>query len=161
MSAATECPLDSWEDYRNAVLDLLAGARTNLVVFDPTLEETGLESPRGVELLVALAKRSSREDAIRVLVRDTAFIERDCPRLQRVFADFSHRITLRALTPDQQIPDNTFTIADNVNLALLFHFASPRGRVNLDDGLAADPLAQFETLWEFSGPGPNYVSLGL
>jgi hypothetical protein len=157
-----ERPIDSWADYRDAVLEVLESAGTFFVLFDSDFSTTGLESPRGIDSLVALARRTSRIGAIRLLVRNPTRIESDCPRLLRTLADFSHCLSIKALAPGQNSPDTAFAIADDRNLVLRFHFERPQGRLDLAAGTAtAEPLDQFDTLWENAAGGPAIRTLGL
>ncbi|MDR0715839.1 MAG: hypothetical protein LBF50_00265 [Azoarcus sp.] len=151
-------PLDTWSDYRDAVAGLLADTQTHFVVFDPDLAETGLESPQCAASLAALVRRASPGDAIRFLLRDPSHLERDCPRLMRILADFSHRFTVRVLRPEQieRVPESAFVIADGDNVVLRFHHAFPRGRVSRGDSpAAAELLALFETFWLEAEQGPT------
>ncbi|MDR2032488.1 MAG: hypothetical protein LBP86_09640 [Azoarcus sp.] len=151
-------PLDTWSGYRDAVAELLAEARTHVIVFDPDLAETGLESPPCTASLAALVRRELPKDAIRFLLRDPSHLERDCPRLMRILADFGHRFAVRRLRPEQieHAPESAFVIADGESVVLRFHHASPRGRVNRggDPGVA-ELLTLFETLWLEAEQGPT------
>ncbi|MDR2260107.1 MAG: hypothetical protein LBE06_04065 [Azoarcus sp.] len=151
-------PLATWSDYRDAVAGLLADTQTRLTVFDPDLAETGLESPQCAASLAVLVGRDPPGEAIRFLLRDPSHLERDCPRLMRILADFSHRFTVRVLRPEQieRAPESAFIIADSDNVALRFHHAFPRGRVNRGDSAAAAELsALFETFWLEAEQGPT------
>jgi hypothetical protein len=164
MSDATpaERQIESWAAYHEAVFEVLESAASTFSLFDHDFSETGLESIQGADALVTLARRTSRLAAIRLLVRDSVYIERNCARLMRVLTDFAPRIEIKVLTPEQNAPDTAFAIADDKNLALRFHFERPRGRVNLDDGIAvAEQLDQFKILWENAANGPAARALGL
>ncbi|GHU15132.1 hypothetical protein AGMMS50225_28160 [Betaproteobacteria bacterium] len=154
--------IESWADYHAAVLEVLERATHTFFLFDHDFSETGLESIQGAEVLVALARRTSQAVAIRLLVRDATYIERNCARLMHVLTDFAPRIAIKVLTPEQNAPDTAFVIADDKNLALRFHFERPRGRVNLDNGvIAAEPFDQFKILWASAANGPAARALGL
>jgi hypothetical protein len=158
----TERLIESWAAYHEAVLEVLERATATFFLFDHDFSETGLESTQGADALVALARRTSQSAAIRLLVRDSTYIERNCARLMRVLTDFAPRIAIKVLTPEQNAPDTAFVIADDKNLAVRFHFERPRGRVNLDNGIAvAEPLDQFKILWANAANGPAARALGL
>ncbi len=153
---------DTFDAYRAAVRDAIAAARRSVTVFDHDLAETGIESAAVVEALVALARAASRADAIRILVRDPAYVENRCPRLRRLAAQFGHRLQFRVTGEGLELPDGCFVVVDDIVLVRRFHADRARG------ALARPPspeparyAAQFETLWIGSNEGPALSVLGL
>ncbi|PKO56318.1 MAG: hypothetical protein CVU28_03375 [Betaproteobacteria bacterium HGW-Betaproteobacteria-21] len=162
MNDAGEHPIDSWSEYRTAVLETIARAGSTLRIFDPDLSQTGLESIAGVDHLGALLQRSVQAEAIRILVRDPAFLERDCPRLMALLTRFGHRIAIRIASESLAMPESAFLIADGAHLVIRFHHERPRGKRCIEDGHAASERdAQFETLWESARTGPSGAPIGL
>lgn len=152
---------DNWADYRAAVLQLLASVESSLCIYDPDLSATGLSSLAGVRALQDLALRSSRHDAVRILLKDAGPLEREQPRLVNLVATYGHRI-LAKLAPAEPLPKQAFMIADGKRLLLRFQEDMARGRCELDARNApARHIAQFETIWMRSQPGPTGTPLGL
>jgi len=152
---------DSWTDYRAAVLQFLSATESGLCIYDPDLATAGLHSPASVQALQDIALRSSRNDAIRILLKDAGPLEREQPRLLNLIATYGHRIIVR-LAPADSLPEETFMIADGKRLLQRFHEDRARGRCALgEDDAPARHIAQFETIWMHSQPGPTGTPLGL
>lgn len=162
MNDAAERPIDTWSGYRTAVLEVIAQAGSTLRIFDPDLSQTGLESIAGVDHLGALLRRSVQAEAIRILVRDPGFLERDCPRLMALLARYGHRIAIRIASESLAMPESAFLIADGAHVVIRFHHERPRGKCSIEDARAVSERdAQFETLWENSRTGPSGAPIGL
>lgn len=162
MNEAVETPIDSWTDYRSAALELIGRAESTVLLLDPDLSQTGLEGSAGIEQLIAFLRRSVHAGAIRILLRDAAHLERNCPRLLDLLARFGHRIAIRIMGASQSLPEAAFMIADSRHLLIRFHHEQARGKLFTDAPQAtADRSAQFETLWIDAEIGPSGVVLGL
>lgn len=148
--------------YSLLALELCGSAREELVIYDHDFEMTCLESRAGNAALEALCVRSRMGHGIRILVRSPRFIERDCPRLQRLLQQFEHRIIVKMVRKGEASSDQPFIVDDNANYALRFHHDGPRGKAQLGDSLVASRLiAHFETMWMNATNGPNGARLGL
>ncbi len=162
MTRPEERLFDSYTEYRAAVLEALGLARSGLRIFDPDLAETGLESMAGVEALQALARTSPHQDAIRILLRDPAYLEREAPRLLHFVGRFGHRVAVRVVAEGSQLGDQAFLVADDRHFLVRFHTDRPRGKFCADDGEAAAlAVAQFDTAWLAAQPGPSGAGLGI
>ncbi len=158
----TEHRFDTFEAYRVTVRDAIAAARRSVTVFDHDLAETGFESAAVIEALAALAHTASRTDAIRILVRDPAYIENRCPRLWRFAAQFAHRLQVRVTGEGLELPDSCFVLVDDAVLVRRFHADRARGAMKRSPSPeTARYAAQFETLWIGSNDGPGLSVLGL
>lgn len=144
----TEQTFDSYGDYRAALFAAIGNARQTLIMFDPDLHETGLESPQGIALLERLCAQSTRRDAVRILVHTTGWIERECPRLTRLLAHHSHCTCVRTVDPGARSWSQPFLIADERHVVTRFHQDLPRGKIGTDGAGGLALLAtQFETFW--------------
>lgn len=149
-------------DYREIALELCGAARQELVIYDHDFEMTGLESRTGIAALEALCVRTRANHGIRVLVRTPRFIERDCPRLQRLLQQFGHRIVVKVVRKGEASSDQPFIVDDNSGYVLRFHHEAARGKAHGADSLTANRLiAQFDTMWMNATNGPNGARLGL
>lgn len=152
---------DSWAGYRAAALQLLGAAENSLCIYDPDLSTTGLSSLAGTRALQDLAVRSSQHDAVRILLKDAGPLQSEQPRLVNLLATYGHRIVVK-LAPAGPLPEEAFMIADGKRLLLRFHEDRARGRCALDeDDAPVRHIAQFETIWMHSQPGPIGTPLGL
>lgn len=157
-----ERTFDTFALYRDAVLELLERASHSIVLFDPDLAETGIESMRGIELLSGFCDRALRNDALRIAVHDAAFIKRDCPRLLNVVARYGHRMSVRVTTRQYHNWLQPYMVVDDLHVVTRFHHDQPRGKICHDAPEVAAPLLiRFEAMWEHTQPGPTGIPLGL
>ena len=162
MPDSQQTAIDSWTAYRAAVLSTICRAQSSLILLDPDLRETGLESSAGIEALSGLLQRSSHAPAIRFVLEDAGYLERECPRLLSLLARFGHKIHVRLIGESQPRPDAPFIIADASHLTCRFQRERPRGKQCIDCAAEISAQnAQFETLWISALPGPSGVALGL
>ncbi|AWI73949.1 hypothetical protein CEW83_00860 [Parazoarcus communis] len=153
---------DTWSDFRGALLELVGRAQSTLLLSDPDLGETGFESSAGIEALTAFLQRSAQPLAIRILLKDAAYLEQRCPRLLGLLSRFSQRMMVRVASDVRAVPDAPFAIADGKHLVTRFHHERARGKHCTDDPQSTSVhIAQFETLWASGETGPNGVQLGL
>lgn len=154
--------LAEFGDYSLLALELCESARQELVIYEHDFEMSGLESRAGNAALEALCVKSRANHGIRILVRSPRFIERDCPRLQRLLQQFGHRIIVKVVRKGDASSDQPFIVDDNANYVFRFHHDGPRGKAQRSDSLVASRLiAQFETMWMNATNGPNGARLGL
>lgn len=157
-----ERAFDTYALYREAVLELLEQAAHGIVLFDPDLGETGIESVRGIELLSGFCDRAIHADALRIVVHRADYIERDCPRLLNLVARYGHRMAIRVTTPQYHNWQQPYMVVDDVHLVTRFHHDQPRGKICYASAAIAAPLlTRFETMWLHAQPGPTGASLGL
>ncbi|MBR0565880.1 hypothetical protein J5J83_07115 [Azoarcus sp. L1K30] len=162
MAEPLERAIDSWAAYRSALIETVDRASSSLLIFDPDLAETGFEHPAGVDTLKQLLLRSAQLVAVRILLQDSGFLERQCARLLTLLGQYNQKIEIRLASDPRALPDAAFVVADGVHLVTRFHSARPRGKCCVDDARSTAPLiAQFETLWVSATPGPSGVQLGL
>lgn len=153
---------DTFEEYRTIVREAIAAAQRSVTVFDHDLAETGFESAAVIQALATLASAASRTDAIRILVRDPAYVENRCPRLWHFAGQFAHRLQVRITGEGLELPDGCFVLVDDMVIVRRFH--ADRARGSLARSPSPEPAryaAQFETLWTGSNEGPGLSVLGL
>lgn len=156
-------PIDSWTRYRRALLDALAQTHSGVRLLDPDLAATGLESAAGITALQEFLRRSAHPEAVRILLADTRFLDRDAPRLLHLREHFGHRIAIRRIAlRDQAAADAPFLLGDDHILVTRFHRDRPRGRYASADAPGCAPLAaQFETIWVSAENVQSGARLGL
>jgi hypothetical protein len=157
----TETRFDSYAGYRAAIADLVAGARSEIQIFDTDFSQTGLESIAGNEALAGFLGRD-RGNRIRIAVHSTEFLETRCPRLRRLFAVFNHVIAIRQTPDDLHDLKECFAIADDASLVVRFHSDHPRGKVVTGDPAEIEAWRRrFAAIWEPSEESIAVTRLGL
>lgn len=153
---------DTYARYREALLETLGRAAQNIVIFEPDLRNTGLESLEGIGVLESFCLRARVEESLRIAVHSASHIERDCPRLLNLASRFGHRMQIRITSSAFRSLEQPFAIADGVHLVSRFHPDNPRGKVCIDDAQSSFALlSQFESLWAAAQRGPSGIPLGI
>ena len=153
---------DTLTTFRSGILQLLGNAERGIRLYDHDLSETGLESLDAIRLMEALCQRASRAGAVRLLLRDSAYLQKSCPRLMGLLARWSHRLEVAVLRKAASGSNQPFATSDTNAYVLRFHHDSPRGRMGISDPMQCARLnAQFDTAWLSAQAGPSGTTLGL
>lgn len=162
MSKPLERRIDSFADYRDTMREVLARARRTIAIFDPDLAECRFEQRDNLALLESFCRDATREDALRIVVCSTDYLERECPRLAALLTRYRHRASVRVANEGPCGDIAPVAIVDGVHLLTRFHPDAPRGKLRTDDpASAAGPLLQFETLWLNGASRTIGASLGI
>lgn len=164
MSAPTVQEFDTYAAYRAALLEAIRRAEREVVLFDPDLGETGLESLEGAEALRHFLVRASGRECLRALLVDTGRLDSTSPRLLHLLGTYGHKSAVRVAPGDDplQTLDQPFAVIDRRDLVIRFHEDRPRGKVCFDDPSACAPyFAQFETIWINARPAQSGAVIGL
>lgn len=153
-------PIDSYSALREAALQVVAAARLRLDVFDADGRDLGLGMSDLVEKIeLFLAEPDAR---LRIVVHDTAHIERDCARLVQLLRFHSHQISIHRTLPEAATAHDTLIIADGKNLLRRYHTDYARGQVESEEEGQISPwLQRFDAVWEASEPAVSFTTLGL
>ena len=153
--------LGSLSEYRDGIHRLLPLADFAFDIFDPDLVSCGLETSDSISRLTEQFN-AHRHLAMRIVGHDPGYIEQHCPRLLTLCRLRSEQIHIRVSALHHRNWQQPFALVDGRHLLTRFHVDSPRGKLCLDDtALTAQYLAQFETLFQASTPGPNGAFLGI
>jgi len=153
--------LNSTADYTEALDSLIEIARHRLRIFDYNLEDGGYTSLRRYELLrtFLLANRSNR---LEIVLHDSDYLIRFCPRILNLFKQFSHAITIQETTPQAKSIYDPFAIADEACFLHRFHYDNPRALLALHDIEGSHVLIKrFEEIRAASTPAITATTLGL
>lgn len=164
MSSPTVQEFDTYAAYRAALLEAIRRAEREIVLFDPDLGETGLESQDGAEVLKHFLVRASGRECLRALLVDTGRLDRASPRLLHLLGTYGHKFAVRTAPGDDplQALHQPFAVIDRSHLVTRFHEDRPRGKACLDDPAACAPyFAQFETIWINAQPAQSGAVIGL
>lgn len=148
-------------EFQQAVLDTIAGAETELLMYDPTFADWQMNSTAVQEALLAFLQGHSRA-SIKMVIGDVNRINADYPRMARTLALQAHRIDVM-VTPDRYAQlDETMLIADRAH-ALRRPLASrTKGVVRrFDPDYVGAQRERFEELWNACSDRYSPTSLGL
>lgn len=152
---------DTFAAYLQALDEVLALGERELLVFDPDLKATELESPPRVERLAGLLGKR-RDNRVRIALHDPVHVERHCPRLTRIAARYAHNLEFRQTPEDLRHLRESFIVADNAHAVVRFHSDYARGKLLVDHANeAGDYVRRFEELWSLSMPVLAPTRLGL
>lgn len=160
MKTVETIAISSRGEFEEAVLAVLAGARRELVCYDPSLADWPLERRDASELLAAFIARDPAA-TLRLMVVDTGWLERFAPRMTSLRRRFDARILCRRV-PRELAPAEGVLIADGEQLLRRTHPDHHRARLMF----AADPrrdalVAKYRALWDESEPCLTSTTLGL
>jgi hypothetical protein len=164
MSGPIVQEFDTYAAYRAALLDAIGRAEREILIFDPDLGETGLESPHAAEALQRFLLHASGRDCLRAVLADTTRLDRNSPRLLRLLGSYGHKFAVRIVSHDDPLRalPQPFAIIDRRHLVTRFHEEHPRGKACFDDPATCAPFfAQFETIWIDAQPAQSGAVLGL
>lgn len=149
------------EEYREA-LDILIGiARQRLRIFDYNLEDGGYNTLQRFDLLRAFLLRN-RSNRLEIVLHDTDYLARFCPRILNLLKQFSHAVSIMETTPQAKGIYDPFAVADQAFYVHRFHYDSPHALLALNDmGSGKTLTKRFEEIKEASGPVRSATTLGL
>ncbi len=143
-------------------IDVLIGlARQSIRVFDVDLSGTGWNDAARAGKIVAFlkARRNARLD---IVVHDTGWIERSCPRLTRLLRYYGHAITILRTGEDAKHAMDPLIIVDDQHYLHRLHIAQARATLRIAEPDAAKPLIErFDAIWSSAEPGVSATVLGL
>ncbi len=153
--------LDTVAAQVDAIDALIGLARQSIRVFDVDLSGTGWNDAARAGKIVAFlkARRNARLD---IVVHDTGWIERSCPRLTRLQRYYGHAITILRTGEDAKRAMDPLIIVDDQHYLHRLHIAQARATLGIAEPDAAKPLVErFEAIWSSAEPGVSATVLGL
>jgi len=144
-----------------AIDELIALARHRIQVFDQDLSQTGWSSSARADRLAAFL-RGIRGRRLDIIVHDTRFLERACPRMLDLLRNYGHAMTVYQTGAEAKIATDPLLIVDGVHYLHRFHFERPRAALGVSQPEQTKPLAsRFEEIWATGEPGVTGTVLGL
>ena len=144
-----------------AIDELIALARHRIQVFDQDLSQTGWSSSARADRLAAFL-RGIRGRRLDIIVHDTRFLERACPRMLDLLRNYGHAMTVYQTGAEAKIATDPLLIVDGVHYLHRFHFERPRAAFGVSQPEQTKPLAsRFEEIWATGEPGVTGTVLGL
>ncbi|MFY9721701.1 MAG: hypothetical protein WCB21_05975 [Azonexus sp.] len=151
----------SWADYQSAIDHLLSLAAKRIWIYDEDLGMLHLETAERIEML----KRplaSTRQDCLRIALRNTAPLQQRQPLVQRLLAMHSHNSAAQQ-TPEQlnHLRDSMILV-DDVHALIRFDRDQPRSKLLIDEPEEVMPYRRrFEEIWAEGGIPVATTTLGL
>lgn len=153
--------VEGLRDYEQAIHTVISLARHTLRIFDFSLRDTGYNSIERMELLqhFFLASRANR---LTIVLHDTDYLTRECPRMMNLIRQFSHAINIYRTSDEARSVSDPFIIADEDHYLHRFHHDYPRALLALHDKEGARQLARrYNEILEASEPAVPPTTLGL
>lgn len=153
--------LSSAVDYIQALDTLIGIAQSRLRIFDHNLENGGYNTLRRYDLLRTFLL-SSRVNRLEIVLHDTDYLNRFCPRILTLCKQFSHAISIQETTSQAKNIFDPFMIADETSHIHRFHYDDPRALFALNDIKGSHGLIKrFEEIKAASVPAITSTTLGL
>src|SRR5215510_11581478 len=108
-----------------AIDELIGLAQRSIRVFDIDLSWMGWNESARAEMIVTFL-RASRNARLDIVVHDTGWIERSCPRLTRLLKYYGHLITIRRTGDDAKHAMDPLLIVDDQHYLHRLHGTRPR-----------------------------------
>lgn len=156
-----EVRLDTVSAQTAAIDELIGLAKHKLQVFDIDLSQTGWETATRADNLAAFLRRApaARFDLI---LHDTRWMQRSCPRLANLLRLYSSAITVYQTGAEARVAMDPLVIADGRHYLHRFHIDQPRATLVIENPQQAMPLVtRFEEIWATGEPGLAGTVLGL
>ena len=153
--------LEGLQEYEQAVDLVIQQARRNLRIFSYNLRGEGYNSLARIEALQNFLLMS-RTNRLTIVLHDTDYLTRECPRMMNLLRQFSHAISIYQTSDEARSISDPFIIADNDHCLHRFHYDHPRATLALNDKEGALELARrFNEIMETSEPAAPPTTLGL
>jgi hypothetical protein len=144
-----------------AIDELIGLAHRSIRVFDVDLSWMGWNESTRAEMIVTFL-RSSRNVRLDIVVHDTGWIERSCPRLTRLLKYYGHLITILRTGGDAKHAMDPLMIVDDLHYLHRLHITRPRAVLGVWQADEAKSLVErFEAIWSSAEPGLSATVLGL
>lgn len=149
------------KEYAEAIGEVIGQASRTLHIFDVDLSTGGYQSPERYEALRQFMARN-RNSTLTIVLHETTYLERFCPRLLNLLKLYSHRISILQTHEHGRAASDPFVIADEVHYVHRFHAEGARAKLSVEDPAGARMLEErFQQLLETSSVAVSATTLGL
>lgn len=153
--------IEALSDYDQAVDEIIRQATRSLKIFDINLRGAGYNSPARIELLQNFL-HLNRANRLTLILHDTSYLQRECPRLIGLLRLFSHSCSVYQTTEEAKSVSDPFIVADDTHYLHRFHHDYPRALLALNDPEGALDIARrFNEILNASEPSAPATTLGL
>ena len=153
--------LDGAREYEAGLNTLLEQAQHTVRIFDFSLSDGGYNSPRRF-VLVQRFLLASPANRLKIVLHETDYLLRFCPRMMMLIKQFSHAIEVNQTNPEARRTYDPFAITDRDCHVHRFHYEDSRAVLVLHDLAATEILnRRFDEIWDLSSPIAATTVLGL
>jgi len=153
--------LEGPREYEQALNTIIQQARHSLHIFDYNLRNEGYNSQERSELLQHFL-HLNRSNRLTIVLHDTGYLTRECPRMLNLIRLFGHAIDIYQTTDEARGVSDPFVIADSEHYLHRFHYDHPRAVLSLNDKEGALELVRrFNEIMAASEPAAPPTTLGL
>ena len=139
--------LDTVAAQTAAIDELIGRARASIRVFDVDLSETGWTSPARCDRLAAFLRRS-RHARLDIIVHDTRYLERSCPRLRNLQRLHTGAIAIFRAGAQARIAMDPIVLVDDRHYLHRFNYERPRAALGIDEPRGTQALKlRFDDIW--------------
>lgn len=152
---------DTNAGYQQAISRLLALPGRELRAFDPDGASLRLNDPGRIGELERFL-HASRTRRFYLVLHDTDYLTRQCPRLMSLLARFTHAVQIHRTQEQIRELQDAFLVLDTQHYVRRPVAAFYRGAVGLGDEAEAQVMRQrFAEIWEQSFPAVSSTTVGL
>ena len=146
---------------QEAIDRMLALPGRELRIFDPDLSSLRPNLPARVDAFLHFLK-ASRTRRIYIAVHDTDYLSRQAPRLLRLYARYSHAITIHRTHDGIRELKDSFMVLDSAHYVRRAVARYYRGAMGTQDLVEAYAMrTRFMEIWAASFPAPLLTTLGI
>ena len=152
---------DTKVGFQAAVDRLLEQLGRELRVFDPDLSGLGVNDPARIERIerFLLASRTHR---LYIVVHDTDYVTRQCPRMMALLSRLSHAIQINRTHDEIRELQDAFLVLDSAHYVRRPVASAFRGALGLGDETEGLTMRQrFMEIWAASFPAVSGTTVGL
>ncbi len=152
--------LDTRTAAREAFDEILGRAQRSLRLIDDRGEFYGFDRPRFATALQALLRRS-RDASITLVLHDSGFVERDCPRLVDLLRRHAPRLRILRSADSARHFSRGFVLADETVVLRRPHYDSALTFVDFDERAVAEAAHLLDEIVGEAMPAPGLSVTGL
>lgn len=153
--------LTTRREYLEAFDDLVANARRELRIFDPTLEGLELNAPERNERLRKFLL-ASRDNRLYIALHDPEHLTRHSPRTMELLVQFSAAIAVHQTEGEAARVQDCFVLADLENFVRRPVASQTRGTYVLNEFKDGRLMRErFDEIWQSSFQAVSATRLGL
>lgn len=153
--------MDGEKEYAVAIEEVIDRAERTLHIFDIDLAAGGYNTVQRFEAIRDFLVRS-RMGSLVVVLHETAYLERHCPRLINLLKLYSHRISILKTHEHGRVASDPFVIADEAHYVHRFHVEGAQALLAFEDHAGARALEErFQQLMGTASPAVSATTLGL
>lgn len=153
--------IEGQQDYEKAIDLVIRQTSRNLRIFSYNLRDEAYNSLARFESLQNFLL-ISRANRLTIVLHDTDYLTRECPRMMNLLRQFSHAIAVYQTGDEARGVSDPFIIADDAHYLHRFHYDHPRAALALNDKEGAlELIRRFNKIVEASEPVAPPTTLGL